>query len=356
MTHLKSNDLNIKWNLSNEFIDKQLKRIWKNAKDILLSSQSHPKSKRINIRDWCDQKMYDFKRNPTLTELNSNEVYGGLPLIDERRKNKKTYGITNSEYIGFMDNNSPVRIKEDKHGRMSTKPDRIWFRLDSAFADVNKTRCINGPLAVKGYCAYDLNSAKQTFLWFAITKAVNGRYPIWANQLDLWAPNIIKKKAKYFYSLCFAYGLAENRCVVTKFEKDNPVEGAPEVLVDNPLCPINPDSFWSTILDKEILKRPKDNLALQLVKLVKQLYKLWNKKYCESDYIYGKGLQDEPYFKYFDYEAFLTPYSGLIQIKKYAELENLPDINDLISQITAKSKQIRDEIYKILVEDFKYFE
>ena len=46
----------------------------------------------------------------------------------------------------------------------------------------------------------------------------------------------------------------------------------------------------------------------------------------------------------------------LEQFKKYAELKNLPDINDLISQIAAKSKQVRDEIFKLLVNDFKYFE
>ena len=46
----------------------------------------------------------------------------------------------------------------------------------------------------------------------------------------------------------FAFVLAENRCVVTKFERGNPVEGAPEVFVDNPLCPTNKESFWSTTL------------------------------------------------------------------------------------------------------------
>ena len=239
---------------------------------------------------------------------------------------------------------------------MSIKPDRIWYRLDNVFININQTKIHSGAPDKYGYCAYDLESAKTTLTWFAITKAVNGRYPTWANQYDIWAPNIKKEKAKYFYSLCYAFGLAESRCVVTKFEKDNPVEGAPEVFIDNPLCPINPESFWSTTLDKEIIKRPKNNLALQLVNLVKQLYKLWNKKYCKSEYLYNKGLHDEPYFKYFDYADFLTPYSGLIQIKKYTELENLKDINDLIKQITAKSKQVRDEIFKLLVHDFKYFE
>ena len=68
------------------------------------------------------------------------------------------------------------------------------------------------------------------------------------------------------------------------------------------------------------------------------------------------GLQDEPYFKYFDYADFLTPHSGLIQIKKYAGQENLEDVQQLFTEVSELTKQVKDEIYKLLVEDFKYFE
>jgi hypothetical protein len=187
-----------------------------------------------------------------------------------------------------------------------------------------------------------------------MTKALNGRYPVWANQFDIWAPNILKQKEGYFYSLCFSFGLAENRCVVAKFEKDNPVKGAPEVFVDNPLCPINPESFWSTTLDSEIVVRPK--LAGELVGLVTELYKNWNQKYCKGQLLYSVGLQDEPYFKYFDYKDFVTPYSGLIQIKKYAELHNAEDLVNLFDKVTAKAKETREEIYRLLTQEFAYFE
>jgi hypothetical protein len=63
----------------------------------------------------------------------------------------------------------------------------------------------------------------------------------------------------------------------SKFEIDNPVKGAPEVFVDNPLCPTNPESFWSKTLDKEITDKP--DTAKQLVDKVKELYKFWNTKY-----------------------------------------------------------------------------
>ena len=49
------------------------------------------------------QKMYDFKRSPSNTELKSNTIYGGLPIDDPRRANKKTYGISDSINIGHDD-------------------------------------------------------------------------------------------------------------------------------------------------------------------------------------------------------------------------------------------------------------
>jgi hypothetical protein len=219
---------------------------------------------------------------------------------------------------------------------------------------INLLKIFSGPSDNRSLCALDLSSAQKTFSWFGIAKAINARYPVWANQFDIWAPKIPKQKEKSFYSLCFAFGLAENRCVVTKFEKDNPVKGAPEVFVDNPLCPINPESFWTTTLDSEIISQSK--LAGELVGLVKELYKNWNRKYCIGQFLYSVGLHDEAYFKYFDYKDFVTPYSGLIQIRKYAELHNAEDLLNLFGKIAAKTKDVREEIYRLLTQEFAYFE
>lgn len=254
-----------------------------------------------------------------------------------------------------MDNCTPVRIKgRDNDIRFSKNSTRVYFRFDTAFLDVNKAKCLNGFPDQKGYCAFDLISAQKTFTWFAITKVVNGKYPIWANQMDIWSPKISKNQEQYFYSLCFAFAFAENRCVVTKFEKDNPVIGAPEVIVDNPLSPLNPESFWSTILQKQIVKAP--SLANDLVEAIRKLYKTFASQYCQSGIIRNIGLHDEPYFKYFEYPDFLTPNSGLIQIKKFAELNNATDLNELFKEISEKTKLVKDEIFRILVDDFKYFE
>ena len=177
---------------------------------------------------------------------------------------------------------------------------------------------------------------------------------VWANQYDIWAPNISKEKEAYYYSLCFAFALAENRCVVTKFEKDNPVVGAPEVFVDNPLSTFNPESFWNTTLQKEIVKEP--SLAFELVELIKQLYNTFAAKHCQTGIIRNIGLHNEAYFRYFDYPDFLTPNSGLIQIKKFAELNSKEDLNVIFKQISEKTKEVKEEIYRLLVDEFRYFE
>jgi hypothetical protein len=191
------------------------------------------------------------------------------------------------------------------------------------------------------------------FNWFCITKIVIQKYPIWANQLDIWKPEIPASLEAIWYAHCFAFVLAENRCVVTKFEANNPVAGAPEVFVDNPLCPVNPAAFWSTTLDSHVTR--DHGAAFELVSAIKSLYKLWNKNYCQGQFLFNVGLKDEPYFRYFSYPDFLTPYSGLIQIRKYAEIHNLEDLQEQFAQISALTKKVREELYRMLVEEAKYF-
>ncbi len=181
---------------------------------------------------------------------------------------------------------------------------------------------------------------------------MNNSYPVWANQFDIWPPTIPEDKASDYHSLCFSFALAENRCVVTRFEKDNPVAGAPEVFVDNPLCPTNPDSFWSTVLEAEV----RDPLAMELVTAIKALYNQFNVEYCHGQTIEHVGLKDEPYFKYFSYPDFITPYSGLIQIRKFAEANGKSDLIKMFEPIKALVKQVRERIYEMLVKDFGYFE
>lgn len=348
LTELQKIDLNINWNDTDDKIDAVLNTLLEKFRNVKLDNT------RGCIKDSLGQKMHDFKRDRTKTEIDSNTIYGGLPLKDERRKNKKTYGISNSTLVGFMDDNTPVRIKESDNKRFKKNIETIWCRIDTGFIDINKSRTLNGATDQKGYCSYDLDSAKKILSWFTITKVLNGKYPVWANQYDIWSPIIPKKKEKEWHSLCFAFVLSENTSVVTKFEKDNPVLGAPEIFVDNPLCPTNKESFWSLILDTEVTK--DSELAFELVEKIKELYKTWNKNYCKGQKLEHVGLHEEPYFKYFDYADFLTPHSGLIQIKKYTEKEGLHDMQQLFTEVSELTKQVKAELYKLLVHEFKYFE
>ena len=52
----------------------------------------------------------------------------------------------------------------------------------------------------------------------------------------------------------------------------------------------------------------------------------------------------------------MTPNSGIIQIKKYAEVNYKDDLDVIIKEISVKTKEVREEIYNILTKDFKYFE
>jgi hypothetical protein len=46
----------------------------------------------------------------------------------------------------------------------------------------------------------------------------------------------------------------------------------------------------------------------------------------------------------------------LIQIRKYAEIHGREDLQRLFKEISNLSKKVREEIYRLLVEEFRYFE
>jgi len=91
------------------------------------------------------QPRYNAYRNKTKDE-NDVKIVSGFPLNDERHtKIKAPHGFVNGEYIGFMDDVTPVRLRIDTCNRMSNNPDRVWFRLDSDFKGINKVKLFNGP-------------------------------------------------------------------------------------------------------------------------------------------------------------------------------------------------------------------
>lgn len=349
---------NVNWNENLEKINAGIRKIIRGKKEVLFDEsrqdirQDLPLIEKSSNKKLVQQPRYDYSHAKRKADY--GKTVSGFPLKDTKRHYdlKRKCGEVNGEYVGFYDDNTPVRVTQDNYSRISKKPDRIWFRLDNVFININQTRLLNGPPDKYGFCAYDLFSAELTLSWFALTKALNGIYPAWANQFNIWSPSITKKHEKEYYSLCFAFALSENRCIVTKFEKDNPVAGAPEIFVDNPMCPANPESFWSTTLDAEVT----DPLALKLVNSVKEIYRHWNVEYCKGQFLENVGLHEEPYFKYFDYPDFVTPYSGLIQLRRYAEINGRSDLTEKFETIRELTRQVKERIYHLLVQEFNYFE
>lgn len=343
-------------------IDAELNIAIANSKVIRLTDDKSDIRRMLPLLDrkgkMIQQTRYDYSH--AKKEDDKGKLVSGFPLNDEERHYnlRRVCGSPKGMFVGFMDDCNLVRLGQDTLNRMSLLPDRIWFRLDLDFKGINKSKVFSGAADNRSYCAYDIKSAQATCTWFCITKSLNGQYPIWANQNDIWQPNITKEKEAEWYTLCFAFVLAENRCVVTKFEKDNPVKDAPEVFVDNPLCPTNKESFWATSLQPFINQQNIDsqNVSILLIGQITELYKYWNHNYCKGQYLYNCGLHTQPYFKYFNYPDFLTPYSGLIQIKKYAELQGDMELLTRFSEIGKMTKAVKHQLHKLLVHDFKYFE
>ena len=364
LTKWKKSDLNhIIW----DNLDKQ-KDIDKTLEKALTKCQIiNLKQKNRDIRDslplierrgkLIPQGRVNLYRNK-LKEEAGKIIISGFPLSDDRHTRVSSpHGFVDGTFIGFMDDITPVRLRQEPAERFSHLPDRVWFYLDNRILKVNLLKCFNGPADNRSFCAYDLESAKNIFTWFCIGKSIVGNYPVWANMFDLWQPNIKKSKESQWYVLCFAFVLSENRCVVIKFEKDNPAKGSPEIFLENPLCPLDQNSFWKTTLEPFVKeqKLKSDNNGILLINEITEIYRFWNHNYCKGGFLYSKGLHKEPYFKHFSYPDFLTPHSGLIQIKKFAEIKGDTDLLGRFSKISMLTKQVKNEIYDILTNDFKYF-
>lgn len=357
LTMVKKQDLAFNWNDSEEELNPTVESYVNKFEFVNLDNS------RGDIRDLLPklirrdvlirQPRYDF--STSIKEFNK-EIISGFPLTNSDRHYKllRKCGGKDGTFIGFMDDNTPVRLKQEPSERLSNAPDRVWFMLMSSFSSINLQQIHSGAANSRSYCAYDVFSSQALFSWYAISKSIFGRNPLWTNQYEIWQPNISENLKEEWFALCYAFGLAENRCVVTKFEKDNPVAGVPEIWVDNPMSPNNQESFYRTTLQKEINKT--SSVAKELEITIEDFYKYWNLNYTKGQLIENVGLENEAYFKYFEYPSFLTKDSGLIQIKKYADINECSDLLKKITVISENTKKVKEEIYRMLTFDFKYFE
>ncbi len=106
------------------------------------------------------------------------------------------------------------------------------------------------------------------------------------------------------------------------------------------------------VLHQKGLKDARNKAMKDHVMSLSDLYH----NHCKGDYLYNCGLHNESYFKYFNYPDFITPYSGLIQIRKYSELQADVELLNRLVEIGKLAKAVRQEIYRLLVVEFGYFE
>lgn len=291
---------------------------------------------RLSMREWAGVSMLDFKRARRKNEEGS-QICGGLPIGADQQENKKAYGESDGALVGFMDDRTPCRVRRGESGVP-------WFRLDNHVMDCRKSRCFSGPPDQKGYAARDLASADKFFLWFAIERdfALN-KYPLTVDADELWAPNVPPKLVARVRQLVFAIGLADNECVVTKFPANNPVRGAPEVFVPNPMAPSDPDSFWNKHMRASFVTGGKD-AAHRLVAAVEALYAHWATMFKKTPEIAVK--LDKPYFIG---TGFLRATSGISQIRDYANLKADTVLLDLLAKVQSALKEATSEFHELLI-------
>jgi len=296
------------------------------------------------IREWVGVSMLDFKRSRRISEKNQSDA-GGLPAYDPRRQNKKTYGESLGNYIGFMDDLTPCRIKSNFNGRP-------WFRLNSQFMDCRKTRCLSGPPDHLGYSPLSEELTEKMFIWFAMGRTfAQCGYPLWVDAMEIWQPIIPDNLKDDIIKLSFAIGFADNECIETIFPTNNPIHGAPEIVITNPMTPLNKDSFWTKSMAHHFTSNTFTE-TVDLVEAVNKLFCNWKQYVCKKKEVHIGYKRP-----YFISEGVLTLTSGLVQIKDFAqETGNVVLLNDW-REVQERSKAAKKLFYKILTdtEHLNYF-
>ena len=296
---------------------------------------------RTTIREWSGEKMLDFKRSRRKDEINQS-IVGGLPLNDPRHALKKAHGEINGQYIGFMDDLTPCRVKK-------SIPDKPWFRLNNQFMDIRKNRCLSGPPSHLGYCARDLEIAKKLFFWYSLARTFIQRpYPMWADPDDMWEPNIPSELEQQVFHSSFAIAYAENECVETRFPAHNPMLGLPELTVNNPMTGLHPDSFWSSTLrpycEKDDFEAPD-----RLIGAVDSLFAEWKTRFKSKTEVPVSRRQ------YALDDQGLGIGAGIIQIVHYANETSDKVLVDLFHEVQYALKAAKADFYDLAVNGLAYF-
>ena len=334
LTFLKKVDLSsVNWKISNE-VNKSCKKIAKTGSRFSMGITTK------EIISWLGQKRTDFIRPKRVSER-GKEIVGGLPKKDTRRTNRSTYGELKGRNIGFMGDLTPVRINQKEY---CNKP---WFRLDKQFMDVNRNRCFSGPADQKSFSAFDLKSAKKSFFWFSLGRTFASNkysYPMYVDNENLW-PIDEEKITDEILKSCFAIGFAENDCIEATFPANNPVRNAPEIVVNNPMSPLNENSFWCEYMQSFFNKAPED-VYDQLVQTVNHLFQEWKKEFEANPVVHV--TYKKPYF--IGGHRILTRQAGIRQIKDYANHYEKENLKMAYQNLQEKLDSVKKKFYTMLID------
>jgi hypothetical protein len=152
------------------------------------------------------------------------------------------------------------------------------------------------------------------------------------------------------FQAAFAIAYAENECVETKFPSGNPVSGAPELVIGNPLTPLDPQSFWSETM-KPFCTSVSSPTVAGLIKAVDQLFAEWKAIFRNRAEV---PISKKPYF--LSAEG-LTVGAGLIQIKDFARETNNAALLQRFTEIQTRLKSAKKEFFDLSTssQGFDYF-
>lgn len=144
-TNLCKDDLTINWSLSENELNYVIDSKLKTPNEVKFDNS------RGDIRDTLPFLIKDNElvRQPRLNlyrNLKKDEtgIVSGFPFRDPRHRTRKDpHGYIDGTFIGLMDDNTPIRIKQEPSNRLTNNPDRVWFRLDHMFINLNQTRALS---------------------------------------------------------------------------------------------------------------------------------------------------------------------------------------------------------------------
>lgn len=326
MTWMKHADLsNVNWDSQKKYSE-ECENLINDARSVIVPFGQL----RANIKVWSGQTRKDIQREWRKSEAKSEPC--GLPSGDHRHSRKKRLGEKNGDFVAFIDDLTPCRIKLDTQNLP-------WFRLNNQFMDCRKTRCLSGPPSHVGYSAVNADTAPKMFIWFSLgrTFASEG-YPMWVDAMEMWGIETSIEVTR----IAYAIGFAENECVETIYPANNPIKGVPEIHVSNPMSPNSKNSFWQTHMKPAFEKGSSQ--AHVVVEAVNKLYSAWKKHLGDRHQItvsYEKA--------YFIGKGKLTINSGLVQIRDYAKHTNAENLLALIDDYQTKLALLKKQFYAMLM-------